>query len=219
MKGLIVVLLVLCAGCAVTEEVGQPVERPELVSLTPLPARSHQRIEQGLRLEVMMHVTKDGLVDDAELHNSSGDLAWDSMAVDAIKKWRFRAARRNSVPVDVWIRQQVTVEFQEPVFMCLSELICSTLEEADSMVALLKGGADFLVLARRSGGRLLMGEPGFTPGVDLAIFPPAVSNELRKLEEGRITPPLRVGDKYIIYKRVAKGTVEPSASLGMPLPG
>ncbi len=217
MKRLMVVWLVVLAGCAATGEVEQALQRPELVSLAPLPPRRGPRIEQGLRLEVLMHVTKEGVVDQAELRGSSGDPSWDAMAIDAIKKWRFVGARRGGVPTDIWIRQQITVEFQEPVYMMLSELICSTLREADSIFALLSEGADFLALSRRSGGRMLLGEPGMNEGVDLATFPPNVSAELRKLSEGGITPPIRVGDKFIIYKRIGKGAAEPSA-LGGSLP-
>ncbi len=219
MKRLMIVWLVLLWGCATTEDVGQSLTRPELVSLTPLPPRRAPRIEQGLKLDVVMHVTKEGTVDEAQFRGSSGDPTWDSLAVEAIKNWKFVSARRNGIPVDVWIRQQVTVEFQEPVYMVLSELICSNLREADSVLALLREGADFLLLAKQSGGRLLGGEPGLQQGIDLAVFPPAVSTELRRLREGDMTRPIRVGDKYIIYMRVKKGTVLPSAAMGTELLG
>lgn len=212
MKRFILLLVVFLAGCTASKQVDLSTEPPELISLTSLPSRPSYFIERGLRLEVLMHVLEDGTVEYAELRGSSGDVEWDSLAVQAIKKWRFAAARRNGVPVDIWIRQSITVQFEEPIRLVLAEIACSSSRQADSLYALLENGASFDSLVSQSAGST-SGIRGSVLGtVDITLYPPHVRDELKKLSSGRITRPLRVGDRYFIYKRL-KG----DATIGLPL--
>jgi parvulin-like peptidyl-prolyl isomerase len=45
---------------------------------------------------------------------------------------------------------------------------------------------------------------GFLGTVDIRTYVPRVRESLRYLHEGEYTGPIRVGDKYVIYKRVKK---------------
>jgi len=211
-KRSILLLLILLSGCTASKQVDLSTEAPELISLAPLPARPSYFVDRGLRLEVLMHVMKDGTVEHAELRNSSGDAEWDSLAVQAIKKWRFAAARRSGAPVDIWIRQQITVQFEDPVRLVLAELACTSQRQADSLYALLQAGADFDTLARQLSGSATGGRGGELGTVDAMMYPPHVRDELKKLSPDGTTRPLRVGDRYYIYKRLRKDAV-----IGLPL--
>jgi TonB family protein len=189
---LLVVLLVF-AGCAVTQQIEVPAEQVELISATPLPPLKSISYAGGVKLSLLLHVVQDGTIESAKMLGSSGDDQWDSLALRSIKQWRFSAPRRDSVPTDVWVRQPVIVQVQEPIVMTVGELISADLHEADSLYALLEKGHALDTLFKH------------TPGaVDIFIYPQRVRDQLKKLREGEITRPLRVGDKYVIYKRLPK---------------
>jgi TonB family protein len=207
MRRSILLLFVLFAGCIASKHVDLSTEPPELVSLAPLPARPSYALERGLKLEVLMHIMSDGTVEYAELHGSSGDVGWDSLAVQAIKKWRFIAAKRNGVPIDLWIRQQITVQFEEPLRMVLAELACTSQRQADSIYSLIQAGADFDTLARQLSESSSGGRGGVIGTVDITMYPPHVRDELKRLDGGATTRPLRVGGNYMIYKRLKRDAV------------
>lgn len=207
MKRSILLLFVLLGGCISSKQIDLSTEPPELISLAPLPARPSYALERGLKLEVLMHVMKDGSVEFVELHGSSGDADWDSLALQAIKKWRFTAARRNGVPIDLWIRQQITVQFEEPVRLVLAELVCISQRQADSLYSLLRAGADFDTLVRQLGESSSSARGDILGTVDITLYPPHVRDELKRLDAGATTRPLRVGTNYMIYKRLKRDAV------------
>jgi TonB family protein len=179
-------------------------EPPELVRMTPLPPISTVIPQGGLRLTVMLHVLRDGTVSEVRMVESSGVPQWDSLALKSIRGWRFTPARRNGEPVDLWIRQPVAVRPQEATILSLGEIVCATMREADSLYLLLEDGANFDTLARRSSIAPSRGEGGFLGAVDIAVYPQHVREELQKLSQGDITPPLKIGDRYVIFKRYRK---------------
>jgi TonB family protein len=184
------VTLLLLAGCGGTQQVAAPTERLELISMTPLPPITSMSYAAGLKLNVLIHVLQDGTIENIRMLGSSGDGEWDSLALQAMKKWRYAPPRRDSVPIDVWFRQLVVVQIQEPVVMTIGELVSASLHEADSLYAMLEKGADLDVLFKQAIGTF-----------DIMKYPPNVRNKLGKLRQGENTSPFRVGDKYVIYKR------------------
>lgn len=184
------ITLLLLAGCGVTQEVATPTERVELVSMTPLPPITLGSYQTGMRLNVLIHILPDGTVEDARMLRSSGDVAWDSLAVRSMRQWRYAPYRRDGVPVDVWFRQQVVLKIQEPIIRTIGELVTSSPYEADSLYALLEKGADLDSLFRRPIGTF-----------DIARYPKNVRDALSRLDPGEYTSPLRRGGEYVIYKR------------------
>ncbi len=204
MKNLCVIpLIAVLFGCASTERSVVPSEQPELVSMVPFPTFTSSYATGGLRLSVLLHVMEDGRINEVKMLGSSGSAAWDSSAIQSIKQWRFTVPHRNGVPVDTWFRQAIVVQFQEPAVRVLGELAVTRQDQADSLYQLIKAGKDFEALARQASVSL-HGHCGFLGSVDLAMFPKQIRDKLQDLKVNDITTPIRVADKFIIYKRFEK---------------
>ncbi len=204
MKSLLVVLLAVLAGCTFFQETQIPTEQPELISMAPLPPLRPTHPVTGLRLTVMMHVTEAGTVDQARMVGSSGDLDWDSLAVKSVKEWVFVPSIRNGVATDYWIRQLLIVQVQDPIVMPLVELEVATLEEANSIHTLLVRGMDIDSIIEHPAAGSTVREKILGP-VNLAIFAPHIREVVKELRDSDITPPLRRGGKYVIFKRIPGG--------------
>lgn len=190
------VTLMLLAGCGGSQQVAVPTEPVELISMTTLPPITWISYTTGMKLNVLIHVMQDGTVENVKMLGSSGDDEWDSLALQAMKQWRYAPPRRDGVPTDLWFRQMVVVQIQEPIVMTIGELVSPSLSKSDSLYAMLEKGTDLDTLFRQAIGTF-----------DITKYPPNVRDRLRKLKQGEITSPLRVGDKYVIYKRFRKGAI------------
>jgi len=142
-----------------------------------------------MRLNVLIHILQDGTVESVRMLGSSDHGEWDSLALQCIREWRYAPFRRDGVPVDIWFRQLVVLQIQEPIVLTIGELVSSTPHEADSLYALLEKGTD---LDSLSAG----------PSVHLiSQIPENARTATRKLGSGEYTSPLRRGEQYVIYKR------------------
>lgn len=68
------------------------------------------RMEIEGRVVIRALVGEDGRPQDVAVLKSSGNAALDQSAIDAVKRWRFAAARRDGVPVRAWVK--VPVDFK-----------------------------------------------------------------------------------------------------------
>ena len=190
-------------GCGTSYEVARDIEPPELLSYVPLPSFQSLPSSHMLKLKVVLCVKEDGSVEHARLVSSSGDLAWDSLAEESVNRWRYASPMRNGVPTAVWVHQQIVVQFDDPILMSLSHLSAFSQSQADSLYSLLMNGVEFetlveqFAMASRERG-------GFLGSVDIRTYAPRIREALKDLREGQFTHPLRLGDKYEIYKRVKK---------------
>jgi protein TonB len=75
------------------------------------PFQSRRLREQGL-VKLRVHVTAEGRADEVTLHLSSGYDRLDRAALDAVRRWRFRPARRAGTPVAGWVVVPVRFELQ-----------------------------------------------------------------------------------------------------------
>lgn len=187
-------IVLLLAGCSTTQQVAEPSERLEIISMTPLPPITSLLQMTGMKLNALMHVLKDGSVENIRMLGSSGDAEWDSLALQSMKQWRYAPPHREGVLTDLWFRQLVVVQIQEPVVMTIGELVCSSSREADSLYALLGRGTDLDHLFRQKMTTL-----------DIHTYPQKVRNVLKDLRKDEHTAPLRVGNNYIIYRRFRDG--------------
>jgi TonB family protein len=194
-------VMVFLIGCGAMQLAEVPTEAPELVRMTPLPPIDSVIPWGGLKLLVMLHVMKDGTVGEVRMVESSGVSEWDSLALQSIRHWQFTPGRRDGVPADLWIRQPVAVKPRDATILALGELVCATKQEADSLHVLLENGADFDTLAMHSSIAPSRRQGGFLGAVNIAVYPQHVRKELQRLGQGEITPPLRVGGSYIMYRR------------------
>ncbi|MDR0247965.1 MAG: energy transducer TonB [Burkholderiales bacterium] len=75
------------------------------------PFQSRRLREQGV-VQLRVHVTAEGYASEVALHTSSGYERLDKAAVDAVKRWQFRPARRAGTPVAGWVVVPVRFELQ-----------------------------------------------------------------------------------------------------------
>jgi TonB family protein len=196
-------LLFLLAGCSAIQQTDAPIQPPELVKGAPLPPIVSFVPEGGMRFDVMILVREDGTVGNVTLLQSSRDPDWDSLALHSIMKWEFIPARRDGMPVKLWIHQPLRVQLRDPVFRTLAALASATREEADSLSLLLEHGMTFDTLLRQA--LHVSGDKSGTTGtVDISVYAPRLRDELLKLREGEVSRPLRVGNRFIIYRRLKK---------------
>jgi protein TonB len=76
------------------------------------PSLSRRLREQGL-VRLRVHVTEGGRAGEVTLHTSSGFDRLDRAALEAVKRWRFRPARRAGTPVASWVVVPVRFELQD----------------------------------------------------------------------------------------------------------
>jgi protein TonB len=198
-----VFLTILLSGCSAMQQAENPVMPPELVTSAALPLIPSVVPGGGMRFNVEILVRKDGTVGDVKLLQSSGDPDWDSLALRSIRKWLFDPARRDGTPVELWVRQPLLVQLRDPIIRTLAALESATQQEADSLYSLVEHGADFDSLQRQA--ELVQGERSRSPGsVDISMFAPRLRDKLLKLRDGEVSPPLRIGSRFIMYKRLKK---------------
>ncbi|MDR2014797.1 MAG: TonB family protein [Azoarcus sp.] len=73
------------------------------------PSLSLRLREQGL-VKLRVHVTVEGRAGEVALHTSSGFERLDKAALDAVRRWKFRPARRAGTPVAGWVLVPVRFE-------------------------------------------------------------------------------------------------------------
>jgi TonB family protein len=193
----------LLAGCSAVQETETLIQPPELVKRASLPPIVSLVPQGGMKFDVMILVLKDGTVGSVKLLESSSDPGWDSLALHSIMKWQFIPARREGMPVELWVRQPLRVQLRDPIIRTLAGLVSATQEEADSLYLLLEHGMNFDTLLRQAGQP--SGERSGSPGsIDISVYAPHLRDELLKLREGEASRPLRIGNRFIIYKRLKK---------------
>jgi TonB family protein len=194
-------LIFLLVGCGTSQQTESPSDQPELIIMTSLPPVAPGFPTNGLKINVLFHATSDGSVTEVRMLGSSGDPVWDRSAIDSMKQWRFAPYQVSGPPSSRWIRNTIILQVQEPTILTLGELTVATQQEADSLYTLIRGGMDFDAISKQiaAGTSTALGK--FLGMVDIARYPKHVRDELRKLALNEITPPLRIGSKYKIYKR------------------
>jgi TonB family protein len=199
---LIAFVLLSFLGCSASQELNRGIAPPELITYVPLPPIRIPLDNRPLKLKVMMYVRGDGSVEHVRFLQSSGDPSWDSLAVQKIMQWRYAPPLRNGVPTDVWVSQNIVVQFGEPILMSLLYISAPDKRQADSLYALLSKGSDFETLMKDFARHPPNQSGGSLGTVDIRNFAPRVRDTLKGLKEGEFTPPLRSGDRYVIYKRL-----------------
>lgn len=201
MKPLVVLLsLPLFAACTSTQEVAD-LTLPELIVQYPFPAFPYPISSTHFRIEFKILVNEDGSVRMAELLNGSGNISWDLATVETIKTWRYTPALYKNKPMKLWLKQTAVVQFSEPQFVTLSEIVCPTKELADSIHSLLMRGNPFEEMASLHSIAVSREQKGSLGKVNIMIYPSAIKNVLAELNDDQITPPMKLGDRYVIYKR------------------
>ncbi len=198
-------LLLGCAGSTLPTYLDQTPQIVETTALPPLPISMVQKKE--VILEVKLHVGADGSVRDLIWTSSSRNHEWDSLAAKRIMTWKYTPAAKEGKNIPVWVRQSVRVVTVATETLLLSEIVSADKATADSVYAMLKGGADFEEMARKYSSSSTAEHGGYMGKVNLSVFPLAVTDQLSRLQEEDFTAPVRVGDNFVIYKRVRRSPV------------
>lgn len=199
MKSLVIVAVLIFMGCGVQEQTLLENRLPQLILQDPLPpVVSRGGIE--LRIDLRLLIDKSGKVAYAELVSPAVDPTWDSLAREIIYRWKFSPAIVNGTPVRIWIRFPAIVRFAEPKIMELAEIVCDSRAVADSLYAILSSGGNFEEIAKRFSGSESAAQGGYLGKVNIRRYPDEVQKVLSRLKEKDITPPIKLGNRYIILK-------------------
>ncbi|MBI2428237.1 MAG: TonB family protein [Ignavibacteriales bacterium] len=202
MKPLLILLsLVLFGACSTTQEVAD-LTLPELIVQYPLPAFPFPTSSTHLRIEFKILVNEDGTVKVAELLYGSGNDEWDSATIETIKSWRYTPALYKNKPIKLWLKQVAVIQFSEPQFIPLQEIVFLTKEAADSAYNQLEQGSAFEEIAMLYSVSPSRTQKGTLGKINIQIYPLHIKQVLAELNDDQITPPMKFGDRYVIYKRV-----------------
>jgi TonB family protein len=201
MKFVVIAAFFLC-GCASTQPSSLPDVFPELMVQTPLPAWPAPVLNNEVTLQLKLRIARDGSVLYASFVHPTGYEEWDTAALAEIRKWRFSPALVDGQPVAIWIRQQVRVQFENPNFMMLAELVCPENGLADSLYTLLSSKVPFDSLARKYSISSSRDKGGVLGEMDLRSLPFSVRRELATLRANEFTRPMVIGGRFVIYKRL-----------------
>jgi hypothetical protein len=188
-------------GCSLFQQVTENNFAPQLLILYPLPTLTPAIARLNLRIEMDLLILEDGSVGQVHFINGSGNKEWDSLAAEAILKWKYSPAHVDHHSVKIWLRQVAIVEYQAPKYLVLSEILCATLGEADSIYAALENGKDFSKLAAMQMALPNHDKNGDLGKIDIRLYPERIRSELDSLGRDQYTKPLKYGDNYVIFMR------------------
>jgi hypothetical protein len=204
MKLAILFLCLFCfIGCSSMKQTSDG-SAPQLLiqsQLPPIPVSIQKSI---FDLDVVMFVMEDGTVGKTRMLKGIGDAAWDSLALSSIKQWRFTPARMDNKPVGSWFHMQSSLRYADPQFMNLAEILCTSVEEADSVYKVIEQGQNFNELAMRYSVDPSREMGGMLGEVNINVFPENIRKPLSKLVINDYTKPIKYGDLYAIFKRLEK---------------
>lgn len=206
----LITCVAVLAGCGVQRDSTRPDDQPRPIGNIFLPVFPATGIVRS-NFIVRAHITPQGTVQDAELTPTSGNRLWDELATQAIHQWHFTPAYQGGNPVAVWLRFPVSVRFVEPGPATLSEIVCASKELADSLYESLLAGADFGDLARRFSQTASRVRDGYLGSVDIKQYPMDVQMNITAVSEGGFTPPQKIGETFVIFKRMSGDPQTPSA--------
>ncbi len=192
----------LYIGCATFGGLGSTITPPTLIQKTALPAPPPSTNARDFNIKTELLISKEGKVLYAQLQNSSGDPEWDSAAVKCILQWKYSPAMSDGKPVQVKISQLAHVVPAPPLMVDISEIMCASLADADSVYAALQAGGDFVALAKKYSVAESAGKGGNLGSVDIHMYGDDIQTELKRLEPGEYTSPVEFGQNYVIYKRM-----------------
>ena len=198
---LLILLMCLIAGCATTQKSPYN-EIPQLLIQYPLPNVPPNIYQPHFFLNMILRIDKVGDVKNVKFLSSSGDTRWDSLARESVMKWKYSPARIKNEAVSVWIKQTAFVEFRNPVFMNLEEILCKNKAIADSVYNMLLNGKDFGTLAKKYSVSKSADKEGKIGTVNINRYPKEIRFSISLLNINEFTKPMGFGPEYLIIKRL-----------------
>jgi len=202
-----IILWCLCTacfiGCFPIQQISES-DAPQLLFQSPLPALPTSIEKLPSEISLAVFVLENGTVEQVRFSKSSGSNEWDSLAVSAIKQWRFSPARLNSKPFSTWYHLRAPLHYASPLLFSLAEILCVTKEIADSIYEALDQGKEFSKLAKQYSIDTSRDNHGIIGEVDVYCYPENIRSTLKGLDIEDYTKPLLYGNHYVIFKRIKK---------------
>jgi|YelNatPaOPRAMG01_1025707.scaffolds.fasta_scaffold04726_9 TonB family protein len=195
-------LATLLGGCSLFNPREDEITPPKLLESYRLPVVPISISDNYFELRTQMTIEKDGTVYNVSLLNSSGDKSWDSAAIASMMKWKYSPAYFNGKPIKTIVHQTIKIKFADPIYMLLGEVLCNSINEADSVYKALEYGEDFSKVALKYSISSSRSNGGIIGKIDIRRYPEEIQHILMNLGENRFTHPISYGDKYIIFKRL-----------------
>lgn len=202
MKKLIICFcLILIIGCTSNKIILEYTSLPVLLEHAELPQIPRQIIYPDFRLLAKIKIDESGRVTQTILLNGSGDPNWDSLACNSIKKWKYQPAYNNEIPVSVWLVQKIKIQYENPHYISLSQILCDSQDTAFVVFEKLKAGGDFGELAKKYSCDSSRIRNGFLGKKDVLGYPQNIYQILKRLDVDDYTKPIEYGKKFVIFKR------------------
>jgi len=198
-----VAVVLMFAGCTFFSETQNPDTLPELVFRTSLPEVPSDWAYSQPKMEVLFEISRTGEVLGARFVNATGYELWEAKALEEMKRWRFSPAHLGQDSVSVWVRLPIAVRFTDQKVIFLAQLICTDRACADSAHQLLILGHPFENIVEKLPGSGLGTYEKYIGETDISAYPRELQNEIKQLKESGYTRPIRIGDSYVIFKRLA----------------
>jgi hypothetical protein len=200
MKYSIAVLFVLCCCSPVFQSSLD--HSPELLEPTPLPPLPENFKNPQLTFDVKIRLAQDGSVADVEWGEMVVNREWDASAEVEIRKWKFTPVVVDGQAVTPWIQQKIRVILGARVMLVLGQITVTNAVTADSVFDVLVHGADFAELAREVSVDSFAVAGGYRGETDVRFLSPRIQEGLLLLQGSDITRPIRVGEKFLVFKRL-----------------
>lgn len=202
MKKLIVCFcLVFVLGCTSNQISQKYSSLPILLEHTELPQIPRRIMGPEFRLVIKMLVDEKGRVAKAVLLNGSSDSSWDSIACCSIKNWKYEPAKIDNQPVKIWLIQKVRLQYEDPYYITLSQIICDSYDTALVVLNKLQQGNDFGELAKKYSCDSTRLSDGFLGRKDVLVYPQNINRILKRLSVDEYTKPIEYGNRFVIFKR------------------
>lgn len=202
MKKLIVCCFVFMLGCSSYQLDEKLTSLPILLEHSELPQIPKRIYDLEFRLIIKMLVDENGRVAKAQLIDGSGLPEWDSLAITSIKMWKYEPARFEDRPISLWLIQKVRVQFENPYYLLLSQIMCDSYDKAVFVITKLNEGGDFGELASKYSCDSSKIQNGFIGKKDVLLYPPQINGTLKRLAVDQYTQPMEFGKRYVIFKRM-----------------
>ena len=202
MKLLVVLFSLTClAACSATDQLTD-ITLPTLLEQQPLPPIPVEMTGPQVQLDFELLVAKDGSVLEARLLSGSGDAEWDSAVLLSMRKWKYTPAYYKDKPLKLWLRQSAIVRFVETRCLCLAEISCGSMADADSAYTMLSGGSEFGEVVQRYSIGSTKESGGELGQVSIQQYPKDIQKMLEGLKAGEYTKPVKYNDQYVIFKKL-----------------
>jgi len=198
-----VIIIAVFIGCVPTQQIAD-ISIPQSLVQDPLPALPESIQDAPSEIFIALYIKEDGSVEKVRFVKGSGSIAWDSLAINTIMRWQFIPAHMNDKPISTWFHLRAPLHYKNPELFTLAEIVCNDRETIDSTYKELQQGQDFGELAERYSVVSSREKKGEVGNVNIYCYPEYIRKHLSFLGLNEFTPPLKYGERFIIFKRIKK---------------